>query len=40
MKSAAFSGNSGAVQRCGNVASAFQAASCALSCERAQPSSA
>ena len=40
MKSAAFNGNTGALQRCGKVASACQASSCAVACERAQPSSA
>src|SRR5471032_1696609 len=40
MKSAALSGNTGALQRCGNVASVCQASSCAEPCERAQPSSA
>ena len=40
MKSAAFSGNTGALQRCGNVASARHASSCALACERDHASSA
>ncbi len=40
MKSAALSGNAGALQRCGNVASARHASSCALACERDHASSA